>query len=83
MRPFSPLLPYIITRKKAELPAYGPVGRLLSQVFTIHQECISRGYGSWAREFPRTFLFLVFFAEEVDVRLAGAEITFSNLIHHS
>lgn len=56
MRPFSPLLPYtlLITRKKAELPAYGPVGRLPAQALTKQQECVSRGYGSRVRELPWT-----------------------------
>ena len=56
MRPFSPLLSYtlLITRKKAELPAYGPVGRLLPRALTKRQERVSRGYGSRVREVPWT-----------------------------
>lgn len=54
MRPFSPLLSYIQlnSRKKAELPAYDPVGSSLTQALTKRQERFLRGYVSGAREFP-------------------------------
>ena len=62
MRPFPPLLSYtlLITRKKAELPAYGPVGRPPAQALTKRQECVIRGYGSRVRELPWTIFYFLF-----------------------
>lgn len=53
------LILLLITRKKAHLPAYGPVGRLLPQALTKQQERVSRGYGSRVREVPWTILYLL------------------------
>lgn len=50
MRPFSPLLSYLISRKKADLPAYGPDGKTSGSGAHDASGAFLRGYGPWVRE---------------------------------
>ena len=80
MRPFSPLLSYLISRKKAELPAYGPDGKTSGSGAHDASGAFLRGYGPRVRESHGIVLCL--FVEEVFVGLICVKVTVCYVVEH-